>query len=228
MSDAFPEPNDDKGKSFLIPIAKAGNKNIEITVEVLESIPEGMYRMLLAEGLKAVLNKRMSKIGSVTKLVGEEQQKAHASALKIADENLDSLKKGTVKAGRTAAADGKTDRITLTAAMRLAREAVKDTARKAGVRISTIAASEITAAAKLLLEADGSYLEQAKADIAARAAKATDVSEAKAAIEKLGLREDPKKVAALNAKAEERKAQLSAKQAGIVAPRKAAQPSAHH
>lgn len=197
-----------------IPITKAGNR--KITVDTAE-LPEDMYRMALEEGLKVLLNAKMSKI-TVKGLEGEALEAQRNAAYEVGLQNLENVKAGKVRKGRSAAtaADGsKVSGPVMTEARRLAKEVVKNEIRAAGMKISHVAASDITKAANALIEADPSFIETAKANLEARAAKpsAVDISAL--------IHESPKLVErAAKAKAE-RKA-LSATQAGKVAKRKPA------
>lgn len=193
--------------TFAIPISKAG-ANIDVDVDAL---PEEMYAQALKEGLKVMLSKGMSKI-TTKDLEGEELAKARAAALEKAQENLAAMNGGTYKIGRAkSATTGKVSGATMTEARRLARNVVKDTLRKAGYKISLVAASDITAAANKLIDSDPSYIEQAKANLEARTA-------APVGIDLTALvHEDPKKKAAAEKRKAEAKGQLSAKQAGMTA-----------
>ena len=101
--------------------------------------------------------------------------------------------------------------------------AVEREIRAAGMKISHVEASEITKAANALIEADPSFIEQATANIEARAEKKVTTVDIKSLIH-----ESPKLVEAANKRKAEAKTQLSAKQAGkpAAAPRKGSQPHA--
>ena len=196
-----------------IPVTKAGNRKIEVDTN---SIPEDMYQLAMEEGLKLILNKRMSKI--LTKdLEGEALVAAQNAAFKIAEENFDNLLAGKIRRGRAAAtsADGKkVSGVVMTEARRLAKEVVKNEIRAAGMKISHVEASAITKAANELIAADPNFIEQATANIEARTAVKSAVDIASL------IHESPKLVAKANEAKALRKSTLSAKQAGKVAPRK--------
>lgn len=141
-----------------IPITKA-KKNLPVNTDEL---PEEMYALALAEGLKALLNKNMSKI-TVKDLEGEELDAAKEAALAKGQENLNNLMSGNIKKRKAA---GKESREVTTEARRLAREAVKAAFREAGKKISGIKASVITAAADELIAEDTSYVEKARENVA--------------------------------------------------------------
>lgn len=215
-----------------VPITKAGNRVIEIDTDDPENgITDAMYIMLLEEGAKVLLNKGMSKIATKG-LEGDELDKAKDAAYAKGLENFEALKAGKVRKGRaaTTTADGKkVPGVVLTEARRLAKEVIKDEIRATGGKVSHVEASVITKAANELIATDSSYIEQAAANIAARTAKVApeitdDAKEAtKARLAALGIHESPKLKAAADKAKAERKTQLSAKQAGKAAPRKASQ-----
>src|SRR5271157_3711928 len=116
-----------------IPIAKAGkNAFIEVDETLLS---DAIITKAIEEGLKVLLNAGMSKVGAVTKLIGEELTKAHAKALEIANSNLEALKAGTVKKGRATSAKAKgIPNTVVVEARRLAREVIKDEIKRRGER----------------------------------------------------------------------------------------------
>lgn len=216
-----------------IPVTKAGNKTIEFNTDNLpEEIYSSVMEAIVFEGLKVLLNKKMSKI-STKGLEGEELVKAHTDAYKVATENASALFEGKLGTRRATSAS-KVPGVIMTEARRLAKEVVKNEIRAAGMKVSHVEASEITKLANEMIATDPTFIEQATANIEARTAKVTkgedDAAIKAAALAKLqalgGVHESPKLVAkAAKAKAES-KAQLSSKQAGKVAPRKP-KPEAH-
>lgn len=218
------EPEDDGIVN--IPISKAGNRTLQVDAN---SLPADMFKLVVIEGLKAVLNSRMSKITGMKDLEGEALSKLHADAFKIAEENLANLIAGNIKK-KGIAAKSKIPAAVMTEARRLAKEVVKNEIRKAGHKISHIPASVITAAANKLIADDPSYIDMAKASIEARTAKTTigEGQEAQAhaiaLLDKLGVSESPELVRKAEAEKAKRKADkpLSAKQAGKTTPHKGA------
>lgn len=204
-----------------VPITKAGNAPIEVD---LDNLPDDMYKLALAEGLKVMLNAKMSKI-STAKLEGEALAEAQAAAMAKAEENLAAVLEGKYTKGRaTAARDAsgaKVPGVVMTEARRLAKAAVKDAIRAAGMKISHVEAKEITAAANELIASDPSFIETAKANLESRAKTplAIDVTSL--------VSESPKLVARAEEAKAARKTQLSAKQAGKVAPRKGSEARVH-
>jgi hypothetical protein len=204
-----------------IPIIKAG-QSVDVDTDAITD--NNVFGLIVMEGLKVLLNSRMAKVGSVTKLIGTELASAQTSAMNIAKENLNriltadaALFRGKAKAK---SAESDIDPKIRTEARRIARDMVRDLLRERGLKPSKYAAKDITIAADGLIAKDPSILDQAKANLANRAAppKAIDV-------EALGLKEDPKKVkeaADKAAKAKEKKTTLSAAQAGKTTKRRKA------
>ena len=187
-----------------VPIAKAG-KEASIDVDTAAYSDE-VYAYVLAEGLKAIANARMSKVGAVTKLSGKELEDAQAMALKIATENLDKLAKGEVKKAKGKSASGE-DRKVITEARRLGREVIKDMIKAAKGRIGDYSAKQITEAADELIKGDPSFVVKAKENLASRN-DTLPVLDIGALIQP-----DAKKVA--KRKADEASKPLSAKHAGM-------------
>jgi hypothetical protein len=218
-----------------IPVVKAGGKTIAIDTDT--DLDDRMFKLALEEGLKVLINAKMSKITAQSKLEGAELEASQAAALEIAEKNLAAIKSGEFKKGGrgTSASSTKIPREVMTEARRLAKEVIKNEIRAAGMKISHVEPRDITAAANNLLETDPSYIEQAKANIEARntvAPVSTDdptvVAAAKSKLASLGLSgESPKLLAAAEERKAKSKAVLSATQAGKAAPRKGAQPTAH-
>ena len=154
-----------------IPITKA-KKNLAVDTDQL---PEEMYALALAEGLKAILNKNMSKI-TVKDLDGEELEAAKEAALAKGQENLENLMSGNLKKRKAA---GKESRAVTTEARRLAREAVKAAFREAGKKLSGIKASVITAAADELIAEDESYVVKARENVQKMAARESMIAKPK-------------------------------------------------
>lgn len=195
-----------------VSVPKGGGATLDVDID---AIPPEAFSAIVLAGLEAYLGKRMSKITGLTKLSGDDLTKAHEAATKIATENLANIMAGKITAkGKKAKADG-VSREVKTEAIRLAKAVVKDQIRAAGMKISHVAAKDITAAANELIANDPSYFETAKANIAARATIQPTLD-----IKSL-ISESPALVAKATAKAEANKAAgLSKTQAGKVKPRK--------
>jgi hypothetical protein len=191
----------------------------EISVET-GRLPESVYREALMLGLKAISERGMSKL---TKEAYPDEAERKAAIKTKAEANVQDMYAGKVKITGVAKVK-KASGAVMTEAMRLARNLVKDAMKANSIKISHVKASEITAAAKALLEQDSSILTTAEANLAAREAKPATID-----IKSL-IKVDPGLVAKAEAKAAEAKAKrpLSKTQAGKVAPRvKAKKPEAH-
>lgn len=149
---------------YPVPITKAKKT---LAVDSSEFTDE-IFQAIFAEGLKALLNKNMSKI--LTKdLDGDELEAAQASAMEKAQENLERLKSGAIKKRKST----KESREVTTEARRLAREAVKAAYKKAGKKITGIKGAVITAAADELIAENPKYLEKARENVAKMKARDT-------------------------------------------------------
>lgn len=212
--DTQQEGGDDSLKFMDVQISKA-KKALRVALGEAD-MPAESFEEILYLGLEAFLNKGMSKI-AVKDLEGKELEAAQKAAFEKAEENLKALKAGEFKSKR--GKGGKATKVSgeiKTEALRLAKALVKDQIKADGGKISHYKASDITVWAKQVLDSDmGKQLfEQAKAAIEAR--KATPVK-----ISLAGLKPDAdlvKKAEETNAKRKASKP-LSAKQAGMVAPR---------
>lgn len=203
------------GEQFQIPIAKGGRGAIYVVdSDIINDLPPEVFAMVVKEGLKTLLNSRMSKLPAPTKLEGEAAEEAKEVALAKAKENFDDMMAGKlVKRSASSSKAAGVPRAVMTEAIRLAKEVAKDLIRKAGMKISHVPAKDITAAAKQFVEDDPSYIEKATVALAERATVPSTTLDITALI-----KESPK----LKAEAEARNAAkkekvLSAKQAGIVA-----------
>lgn len=202
-----------------VPVSKTGT-SLEVDVDL---IPQDAFAIVVMEGLKVLLGKKMSKI-TVAKLEGADLEKAQQAALEVAKANLDDIMADKVKQGRAAAKTKGVPGAVMTEARRLAKAVVKDQIRAANIKISTVKASDITAAANSLIDTDSSYIEEAKANLEKRA-QVAPVLDIKALIvpdAKLVARAEAKKAAA------KKDGTLSAKQAGKVQPRKKGDAPSHH
>ena len=208
-----------KEKVYLdVPVVKGKG-----TVRICPSdIADDVWQEVIAQGLKVIINGGASKI---TKALYEgDEDKLKAAAMAKATERVAGMLDGTIKLSRKAAAKGVSGAVK-TEAMRLARNLVKDELKRQQIKISHVAASDITAGAKLYLERDPSIIEMAKKNLAEREAVPVPEGIDLSAL----IRSDPKKNAAADAKAAKAKAEgLSAAKAGQVKTRaKGGQPTAH-
>lgn len=200
-----------------IPITKVKGATVEID---FDTIPDAVYKEMLYLGAKEYINSvKMSKIGAgITKLEGTELEKAKAAVVAQANANAEALHTGKDFKFHGAVKSEKVSGAVQTEAMRFARNLVKDAMKSKGMKISHTPASEITAAAKVVLNNMPDLYITAEANLKARAEtpiKGIDISEL--------VKADPALVAKAEAKTAEKKkpgATLSAKQAGMVAPKK--------
>lgn len=181
----------------------------EVSVDT-SKLPDDVYREALMQGIKVLAERAMSKITKAA-YPDEAERKAaiHAKALV----NIEDMYAGKTKiTGQKAV---KVSGVVKTEAMRLARNLVKDAIKRANKKISHYKASEITTAAKALLEQSPEILATAEANL-----KAREAAPAKINVMSL-IKEDPALVAKAEADNAKKKANkpLSAKQAGKVQPR---------
>lgn len=195
--------------------AKCGTVVVDV-----DNLPDDVYEYVMKAGLEAIINKvGMSKIATgITKLTGDAAAKAKDAVLKQAQQNVEALYAGTIKGLRAAS---KVKGAVNTEAMRLAKAQVKELLRSNGYKISAFDAKELTAYAKSVLEANPDLYKKAEANLAERAAtpvKGIDLSKmlgAHASDETFKAK--PKVPPKPKTKGD--KPTLSAKQAGLVAPR---------
>lgn len=180
------------------------------------NLPDDVYREALMQGLKAIAERAMSKI---TKLEYPVEAERKAAIKAKAEANIQDMYDGKTKITGKANVK-KASGAVMTEAMRLARNLVKDAMKANKIKISHVKASEITSAAKALLEADASIIATAEANL-----KTREASPAKIDIASL-IKVDPALVAKDEAKKAAAKASkpLSATQAGKVAPRAKVKP----
>lgn len=208
-----------------IPITKAAGVIEFDTDELLDDkFPADMYLEIVKLGMKAILNRGMSKI------VGEKTDGSKKAAMEIAEGNLGKLREGKIKrsAGSAKAKGG--NRELTTEAMRLAKALVKDAIKRNGEKVSTRTAAQITAAAKLVLEGEHGpgIWEMAEANLKDRAVKEASLA---AGLDQIALAipEDPELVKKADAKkAEGKKTTKDKKAAGQVAQRAKPQGGAQH
>ncbi len=167
-------------KTFVIPL-KGGCGHV--TLEDADAIPLEMYRYIFQQGLEAIVNSvGMSKLlPGITKLEGTDAEKAKDAVRKQARANVQDLLKGQIKL-KGARSAVKVDGAVQIEAMRMAKEMVKDLIRHSNQKIGAYKASEITKAAKDVLEANPDLIKKAQANLDERAgaAKTTKALDLKA------------------------------------------------
>jgi hypothetical protein len=199
-----------------IPITKVKGAALDIDFDAL---PIEVYKEMLYLGAKEYINSvKMSKIGAgLTKLEGAELEKAKTAVVTQAKANAEAMATGKdFKFHGASKSDAKVSGAVQTEAMRLAKNLVKDAMKKAGLKISHTPASEITAAAKVVLTQMPDLYKTAEANLAQRAETPIKGIDIKALV-----KADPELVAKAEASkaAKKKGAPLSAKQSGMVAPR---------
>jgi hypothetical protein len=198
----------------------APSTNIEIalkngagSVQVDTSrLPDDVYREALMQGLKVIAERAMSKI---TKEAYPDDAQRKAAIKAKAEANVQDMYDGKTKiTGQTKVKKAASGAI-MTEAMRLARNLVKDAMKANKIKISHVKASEITAAAKTLIESDPTIVTTAEANLKAREATPIKIDIKALIHEDAGM---VQKDEARRAKAKAEKP-LSSKQASKIAPR---------
>lgn len=197
------------GTIINVPITK-GKATVAINTS---DLPDDVYAEVILQGLKVLLNRGMSKI---TKASTKDDDELKRLAMEKALENVEAVKAGKIKFS-SGVKQKKASGAVMTEARRIARNLVKDAMKRDKIKVSHVAASEITRLANELLNDETigkQIMDEAKAAIEARNKPVSGID-----LSKLGggLKEDPKLVAKAEKEAAERKTQLSAKQAGLTA-----------
>lgn len=198
-----------------VPITK-GKTTLAVDVN---SIPDDVFTEIVLQGLKVLMNRGTSKVNASSYTKPDELK---AKALEVAEAQLELIMTSKIKFTGGKKKSGTTGAV-MTEARRLAKALVKDELKRAGIKISHVEASQITAAANAYLETEKgqALIEQAKDNLAQR--EKVSLGDTGFDIKSM-VHENP----ALVAKAEARKKDkpLSAKQAGMVSKKAKAQPSA--
>lgn len=191
-----------------VPVTK-GKGFVEIDTD---AIPPNVWAEVVAQGLKTLVNRGMTKI-TVAGLKDDQLDAAKAAAMEKGQANVSDMLAGKVRV-MGAKAEGKVSGVIMTEARRLARNIIKDGLKRAGEKVSHYDASEITKAANALIASSPELIDQAKASIAER-------DTVKIAIDLKAIPVSDKKIKAIAAKAEKEKADkpLSAAKAGKTAKR---------
>lgn len=190
---------------FQIPIKKVKGATVEINTD---DLPLAIYEYALQIGLKELAARGASKL---KKEDYATESAYNAEAKRVAEEQVQNMYAGKTRivgAKATGAKKGAEH----TEAMRLARLEVKAQLKAAGKKISAFSAADISKAATALINADQDTWYAAARESLAKLPQPTKGIDL-AAI----LHEDPKKVAAAEAKAAKAKATREAKK-GATAP----------
>lgn len=210
MSDLNTDIAAEAPSNIIAIVLKNGAGTVEVDVSS-GKLPDAVYREALMQGLKVLAERAMSKI---TKEAYPDEAERKAAIKAKAESNIEDMYAGKTKITGQAAVK-KASGAVMTEAMRLARNLVKDFMKSNKIKISTVKPSEITKAAKAMLDNDPSIITTAEANLKAREATPIKI-DLKALIHA-----DPELVAKEAAKKAKTAAEkpLSAKQAGKVAPR---------
>lgn len=186
-----------------VPVTKSKG----VVVINTDNLPDEVYKEALLQGLKVLVNRGMSKI---TKATSKDEDEMKALAQTQAEKNVEAIMAGKIKFSSGTKAKRASGAV-MTEARRLARNLVKDEIKRSGGKISHYEASEITKAANALIDADPELLKMAEENIKARdavpVASKIDLSSI--------IHTSPKLIAKAEAEKAAKKAQLSAKQAGM-------------
>jgi hypothetical protein len=161
---------------YHVPVVKA-----KTTIEVdLAKLPDPIYQEVVAQGLKVLVNGGMTKV-TLEHATGDTDEAKEASlrdeAMTIAKARVEAMITGTLKLGRKAATtSSKGSGAEMTEARRLARIAVKDAMKAKHIRVTSFTASQITELANNAMAENPVFLEQARANLAARSSKGITVT----------------------------------------------------
>lgn len=144
-----------------VPVVK-GKSYLEVAPN---DLPEHVYREVILQGLKVLLNRGQTKI---TKGAYPEPEDLKAAAMEAAETTLANMYEGKIRVTGGAKSD-KIPREVMTEARRIARNLVKEELKKAGVKVSYVESSEITKAANALLATEPSIIKEAQEEVEKRA-----------------------------------------------------------
>jgi hypothetical protein len=146
-----------------VPVVK-GKSYLEVSPN---DLPEHVYREVILQGLKVLLNRGQTKI---TKGAYPDAEDLKAAAMEAAETTLQNMYDGKIRVTGGAKSD-KIPREVMTEARRIARNLVKEELKKAGVKVSYVESSEITKAANALLATDPTIIAEAQEEVEKRAKK---------------------------------------------------------
>ena len=154
-----------------IPITKASasTKDASWAEVCIDDLPADVYKEVLLQGLKTLLNRGMSKITDA-----KSDPKAREAAMEVAAKNVQNLYEGKIRMTAGVRAKGAASGAVKTEAMRLARLVIKAALKDAGKKVSLIKGSVITQYAQAYLD-DENYgpdmWKKAEANVKAREAE---------------------------------------------------------
>lgn len=192
-----------------VDVTKA-KKQIEMDTDKL---PQAVYEYALTLGLKHLMNQGNTKI---TKTQYPKPEELQAKAWEAAQTRLEQIYAGKIRIMGGKGSSDKVPGVVMTEARRIARNLVKDEMKKQKIKVSYVAASEITKLANALIAANPAIVEQAKESIAAREKQIEGITGLEA-VKAVPI--DPKKVEAAEAAKTAAQNIASAAKAGQVVPR---------
>lgn len=207
QAEATPTEAPKASSIFKVPVTK-GKATLDVD---MDRLPDAVYREVILQGMKVVLNRGMTKI---TKETYPNADELKAAAIAKASETVEAMYAGKIRI--MGAKAEKTSGAVMTEARRLARNLVKDELKRQKVKISYVEASEITKAANALIAADPSIIKAAEESLKARDAKSAGIKEKLAGLVQAVPQSEAKKKKAEADKAKA-KEQLSATQAKLTA-----------
>lgn len=212
---------DEAPKEFIGKITlKGGAGEVEIN---FSELPDETYKAILIAGAEAFIHKAngvAKAITGVTKAEGKDLADRQKIIREGAEKTVQNLKDGIIPGAKKAKASGAVN----TEALRLAKNMFKDLVRNSGQKIGAYSAKEQTAAAKIILERNPHLLALAQKNLDERVAEAkgTKGLDLLALVGEKALSDEVKakpKVAPKRKAKDGDAPALSAKQAGMVAPR---------
>lgn len=193
---------------MMIPISKGKDLFFPIDLDEVMSddFPAEVYKEVMYQGWKQVLNRGYSAQDSAKKMSDAEQAKHNAVLLEIAEENMNKYRKGEIRVSGGKAKTKGLNRAITAEAMRLAKLFIKDCIKAEGkVKVSHVPAKQITALAKEYLEGEDGQELIAQATETVKSREATE-KKAPIGIDLSKLKADP----ALVAKSKEKNKKPSA------------------
>lgn len=174
MSDTATATAEPAGVILQIPVK--GKQTLAFDTTLLNDFSPEVFAAIIEKGMQALLGSAMTKIVFTGLKEGSPQYvEMQQAAMTKALENLERLKAGTVKAGRSRKSKGVSGAV-MTEARRLARALVKEEMKRQKIKVSLVEASEITKLANALIEQNPELIEEATANLAKRDAEASKLA----------------------------------------------------
>jgi hypothetical protein len=155
------EQGQEKSEPLRIPVVKAKGEYLELDTDRL---PIHVYKEILVQGAKVVLNRGQTKI---TKAAYPDPQALKDAAMEKAQETLEAMYAGKIRVVGGSKSD-KVPREVMTLARQMAKAIIKQQIKDAGMRIGMFETKDITAAANSMLASTPAIIEQARADLEKR------------------------------------------------------------